>query len=87
MVFYRQRLFTSIVSQGAEGREELVSSKGHMAKDKGDKGTRDKSPLVFRCRGQLLSANISLEVWLLFSELLLCSRHWAKMLSLHWDLI
>lgn len=87
MVFYRQCLFPSIVSEEAEGREELVSSKGHMAKDKGDKEMRDKSPLVFRCRGQLLSANTSPEVWLLFSELLLCSRHWAKMLSLYWDLI
>lgn len=58
MVFYRQRLFTSIVSEEAEGREELVSSMGHMAKDKGDKGTRDKSPLVFRCRGQVLSATL-----------------------------
>lgn len=74
MVFYRQHLVTSIASEGAEGGGRLVSSQGHVAKDK---GPRTHWCL---CRGHLLSANISPEVWLF-------SRNCAKMLQLYTNLI
>lgn len=52
-----------------------------MAKDHGE-----ESPLELRCRGQLLPADVSPEVWLGFAEVLR-SRLWAKVLDFYTDLI